>query len=238
MIWGSCLLADQDVADDNNPDKRGFIAKALTSSGSSFALAFLCTKALLPIRVPLTVTITPAVARCVRSTRSEAFFVIAVYLATPCSPDLLFVYQLLIKDCLIAGLSNVMSTWDSHDRFGLVTMDNGSSTVNPSLAGLSWLITFVGVYLSPMPEQRRVLPKHLVCIQYSLPLVCATALKRCYLCGSAAFACQLWASVLTSHRSIFQKHWPTWYCTCHAPCFCDCCGRLASLSRKYKVGQL
>lgn len=36
----------------------------LASGGSSLALAFLCTKATLPVRVPLTVAITPAIARC------------------------------------------------------------------------------------------------------------------------------------------------------------------------------
>lgn len=59
--WG--LLSDRDVAEDKDPDKRGIIARNLTNSGSSFALAFLCTKALLPVRVPLTVAITPAIAR-------------------------------------------------------------------------------------------------------------------------------------------------------------------------------
>lgn len=62
---GQWICADRDVAEDKDPDKRGIIARNLTNSGSSFALAFLCTKALLPVRVPLTVAITPAIARCV-----------------------------------------------------------------------------------------------------------------------------------------------------------------------------
>ena len=36
----------------------------LTSKGSNLAIAFLCTKALMPVRVPLTIGLTPAVARC------------------------------------------------------------------------------------------------------------------------------------------------------------------------------
>lgn len=54
---------EKDVKADANPEERSWLAKALTSSGSSFAVAFLCTKALLPVRVPLTIGITPMVAR-------------------------------------------------------------------------------------------------------------------------------------------------------------------------------
>ena len=51
------------MKDDADPQTRGWFAQSLTSSGSSLALAFLCTKALLPIRVPLTLAVTPPVAR-------------------------------------------------------------------------------------------------------------------------------------------------------------------------------
>jgi hypothetical protein len=57
-----CITED-DLRADGNPEDRPFIARVLTSSGSSFAIAFLCTKALLPVRLPLTVAITPVVAR-------------------------------------------------------------------------------------------------------------------------------------------------------------------------------
>ena len=40
------------------------MAKALTSKGSDLAIAFLCTKALAPVRIPLTIGLTPAIARC------------------------------------------------------------------------------------------------------------------------------------------------------------------------------
>ncbi|KAK9791861.1 hypothetical protein WJX73_006931 [Symbiochloris irregularis] len=60
------LLSGQDVADEADPQKRGWLAETLTHGGSSLALAFLCTKATLPVRVPLTVAITPAIARALR----------------------------------------------------------------------------------------------------------------------------------------------------------------------------
>ena len=53
----------EDLRDDADPQTRGWFAQSLTSSGSSLALAFLCTKALLPVRVPLTLAITPPIAR-------------------------------------------------------------------------------------------------------------------------------------------------------------------------------
>ena len=55
--------SEDELRADANPAERSWLAKALTSSGSSFAIAFLCTKALLPVRAPLTVAITPVVAR-------------------------------------------------------------------------------------------------------------------------------------------------------------------------------
>ena len=62
-----CACTEDELRADANPEERSWLAKALTSSGSSFAIAFLCTKALLPIRVPLTVAVTPVVARCADS---------------------------------------------------------------------------------------------------------------------------------------------------------------------------
>lgn len=57
------LCAVEDLRADGDPADRPWLAKVLTSSGSSFAIAFVCTKALLPVRLPLTVAVTPAVAR-------------------------------------------------------------------------------------------------------------------------------------------------------------------------------
>jgi len=60
------LLSNQELKDDADPDSRGWFTGTLTSSGSSLALAFICTKALLPIRVPITLAITPPIARILR----------------------------------------------------------------------------------------------------------------------------------------------------------------------------
>ena len=68
---GFCC-AENDLRADANPEERSWLAKAVTSSGSSFAVAFLCTKALLPVRVPLTIGITPVIARYVHAQKEEA----------------------------------------------------------------------------------------------------------------------------------------------------------------------
>lgn len=44
--------------------EQGWWDKVLTGSSSSLALAFLCNKALFPVRTPITLALTPAVARC------------------------------------------------------------------------------------------------------------------------------------------------------------------------------
>lgn len=54
---------DKAVKEDGDSDKRGWFANLLSGPGSTVALAFLCNKALLPVRVPITVGLTPAVAR-------------------------------------------------------------------------------------------------------------------------------------------------------------------------------
>lgn len=62
VLTGACT-AEKELNADDDPEKRGWLTSALTSSGSSLALAFICTKALLPVRVPLTLAITPPIAR-------------------------------------------------------------------------------------------------------------------------------------------------------------------------------
>lgn len=52
-----------EAAADNDPDKQGWLEKILTGGTSSVALAFLCNKALFPVRAPITLALTPAVAR-------------------------------------------------------------------------------------------------------------------------------------------------------------------------------
>ncbi|EFN54149.1 hypothetical protein CHLNCDRAFT_24886 [Chlorella variabilis] len=51
-----------DTAEQASEDK-GWLDKLLTGSSSSLALAFLCNKALFPVRTPITLALTPAVAR-------------------------------------------------------------------------------------------------------------------------------------------------------------------------------
>lgn len=43
--------------------ERGWLDKALSGGSSTLALAFLCNKALFPVRTPITLGLTPAVAR-------------------------------------------------------------------------------------------------------------------------------------------------------------------------------
>ena len=67
-LTGVCLTArklhaDQQVQDDANPKERGWFSNLLTGPSSSIALAFLCNKALLPVRAPVTIGLTPMVAR-------------------------------------------------------------------------------------------------------------------------------------------------------------------------------
>ena len=57
------LHADQQIQDDANPKERGWFSNLLTGPSSSIALAFLCNKALLPVRAPVTIGLTPMVAR-------------------------------------------------------------------------------------------------------------------------------------------------------------------------------
>ena len=52
--------------DDEDDDGRNWFARALSGRGSSLALAFVANKALFPVRAPITLGLTPAVARALR----------------------------------------------------------------------------------------------------------------------------------------------------------------------------
>lgn len=52
--------------DDDEDDGRNWFARALSGRGSSLALAFVANKALFPVRAPITLGLTPAVARALR----------------------------------------------------------------------------------------------------------------------------------------------------------------------------
>lgn len=52
-----------DETADVDPEHRSWVDKALTGGSSTIALAFLCNKALFPVRTPITLALTPTVAR-------------------------------------------------------------------------------------------------------------------------------------------------------------------------------
>ena len=54
-----CAAAEREA----NAEPEGWFQKAVAGGGSAALLAFLCNKALLPVRVPITVGLTPVVAR-------------------------------------------------------------------------------------------------------------------------------------------------------------------------------
>ncbi len=52
-----------DDAADVTPENQGWLDKMLSGGSSTFALAFICNKALFPVRTPITLALTPTVAR-------------------------------------------------------------------------------------------------------------------------------------------------------------------------------
>lgn len=66
------LLSDKEVKDDADPEERGWFSNLLTGPSSSLALAFLCNKALMPVRAPLTLGLTPMVARALQQRAATA----------------------------------------------------------------------------------------------------------------------------------------------------------------------
>ena len=59
---GACAEHEME---DEQAEEPGWFRKALHSGGSAFLIAFICNKATFPIRAPITVGLTPVVARCV-----------------------------------------------------------------------------------------------------------------------------------------------------------------------------
>ncbi|KAK9848251.1 hypothetical protein WJX84_011800 [Apatococcus fuscideae] len=60
------LLSDESLKADKDSKQRGWFADQMSRGGPSLLIAFICTKALLPVRAPLTLAITPPVARILR----------------------------------------------------------------------------------------------------------------------------------------------------------------------------
>ncbi len=54
-----CPAAEREA----NAEPEGWFQRTVAGGGSAALLAFLCNKALLPVRVPITVGLTPVVAR-------------------------------------------------------------------------------------------------------------------------------------------------------------------------------
>lgn len=54
---------DEAAVEGADEGSKGWLDKALTGGSSTLALAFLCNKALFPVRTPITLALTPAVAR-------------------------------------------------------------------------------------------------------------------------------------------------------------------------------
>lgn len=57
---------DEAEAEAGEAGKGSWLERAASGGGSSLALAFICNKALFPVRTPITLALTPPVARCAR----------------------------------------------------------------------------------------------------------------------------------------------------------------------------
>lgn len=60
------------IHEEEEEDERSWFARALSGRGSSLALAFVANKALFPVRAPITLGLTPAVARALRANAANA----------------------------------------------------------------------------------------------------------------------------------------------------------------------
>lgn len=63
LVCCAVCCAAAKTAEDADPANRTWLEKAVTGPGSTIALAFICNKALMPVRLPITIALTPAVAR-------------------------------------------------------------------------------------------------------------------------------------------------------------------------------
>lgn len=61
---GTPALPAAKAPEDADPANQSWLERAVAGPGSTLALAFICNKALMPVRLPITVALTPAVARC------------------------------------------------------------------------------------------------------------------------------------------------------------------------------
>lgn len=68
--YGLLSAKTYDETANEAPEERGWLDRTLSGGGSSVALAFLCNKALFPVRTPITVGLTPVVARYLQRMRA------------------------------------------------------------------------------------------------------------------------------------------------------------------------
>lgn len=57
------LAAEQELSDEQQGEQ-SWLRKKLHDGSSAFLIAFICNKATMPVRAPMTVGLTPIVARC------------------------------------------------------------------------------------------------------------------------------------------------------------------------------
>lgn len=69
--WG-LMSPPRQAGEPAEPGAGGWLARALSGAGSSLALAFVANKALFPLRAPVTLALTPAVARALRARAAGA----------------------------------------------------------------------------------------------------------------------------------------------------------------------
>ena len=61
--YDETVAGEQGMEHSSGSEDKGWMDKILTGGSSTLALAFLCNKALFPVRTPITRALTPAVAR-------------------------------------------------------------------------------------------------------------------------------------------------------------------------------
>ena len=82
--------------EDEQAEEPGWFRKALHSGGSAFLIAFICNKATFPIRAPITVGLTPVVARRVLHSSPSRIW--------SCKADQRLCTALRFIDCQMCGV--------------------------------------------------------------------------------------------------------------------------------------
>eukprot|EP00884_Botryococcus_braunii_P021624 jgi/Botrbrau1/8145/Bobra.0308s0035.2 len=74
QAWSNPLVLNccADPEKRADPEHQSWLEKFVGGGGSSLALAFICNKALFPVRAPVTIGLTPLAARLLRNRRAAA----------------------------------------------------------------------------------------------------------------------------------------------------------------------